>query len=57
MSPKLLVWLGVFIGSMVGGYIPTLWGADSFSLSTIIGSVIGGLIGIWAAYKASQHYV
>ncbi|HZS09715.1 MAG TPA: hypothetical protein VFD58_33115 [Blastocatellia bacterium] len=55
MSPKLLVWIGVFIGSTVGGYIPTLWGAELLSFSGVLGSVIGGLLGIWGAYKLSQR--
>jgi len=54
MSPKLLVWLGILLGSAVGGYVPSLWGAEVLSFSSILGSLIGGLIGIWVAYKVSQ---
>ncbi|MEK7609707.1 MAG: hypothetical protein AAB470_01120 [Patescibacteria group bacterium] len=54
MNTKSLIWIGVFIGSFVGGWIPTLWGAGSFSFSGIIGSTIGGLLGIWGGFKLSN---
>ena len=57
MSQKALVWVSLLIGSTVGGYVPTLWGADLLSVSGIVGSVVGGLAGIWGAYKLSQHYL
>ncbi|MGV8058741.1 MAG: hypothetical protein AB2L12_12065 [Smithellaceae bacterium] len=40
------------IGSIAGGYAPMLFGADSISAS-LLGSTIGGLLGIWGAYKLS----
>jgi len=54
MSTKTLIWIGVFIGSAVGGFIPSLWDNNMFSYSSIIGSTIGGLLGIWGAFKLSQ---
>jgi uncharacterized membrane protein YeaQ/YmgE (transglycosylase-associated protein family) len=48
---KLPIWVGMLIGSILGGYIPTLWGADIFSLTSLAGSVVGGLLGIWVGYK------
>ncbi len=54
MNPKTLIWIGVFIGGAIGGYIPTLFGADGFSMTTIIGNTIGGMLGIWAGFKLSK---
>ena len=54
MELKRLAWIGVFVGSTVGGYIPTLWGADFFSFSSIIFSALGSLVGIWVAYKMTR---
>ena len=51
MTPKSLIWFGMLVGSTVGGYVPTLWGADLISFSGLFGSFIGSLVGIWAAYK------
>lgn len=54
MNPKTLVWLGFGVGSTVGSYVPTLWGGDLFSFSGLFCSFIGGIAGIWGAYKLSQ---
>lgn len=51
---KKLVWIGMLIGSSIGGFIPTLWGAGFLSFSSIILTAVGGMIGIWVGYKLSQ---
>jgi len=48
---KQFVWLGVFVGSAIGDLIPSLWGAGPLSFSSIIFSTIGGILGIYVAYK------
>jgi hypothetical protein len=55
MISKGLVWLGVFIGSTIGGCIPMVWGAGIFSLSSVLLSAVGGLFGIWVAVKVSNY--
>jgi hypothetical protein len=50
MSKKKFIMIGMVIGSIAGGYAPMLLGADSFSAS-LIGSAMGGFLGIWGAYK------
>jgi hypothetical protein len=42
------------IGSLVGGYIPTLWGAGILSMSGILLSGIGGFVGIWVGYRFGE---
>ena len=49
------IWLGVFLGGLAGGFIPSLWGADYFSMAGTIWSTIGGLVGIWLGYKVYQN--
>lgn len=49
-----LTWMGLFIGSIIGGLLPELWGVGMFSLSAIILSFLGGLAGIWLGYKVGQ---
>ena len=51
MSKKTLIWIGLFIGSTMGGYLPTLWGADGLTLSSVLGSTMGGIGGIWLGFK------
>ena len=50
---KARIWIGVLIGSTIGGFVPELWGADMFSYSSVLLSGIGGFIGLWIAYKTS----
>lgn len=52
---KKLVWLGMIVGSVLGGMIPGLWGADMFSFSSVIFNAIGALVGIWVGYRLSQY--
>ena len=51
---KKLVWGGMFIGSTIGGMIPSLWGADMLSMSGFLLSMAGGAVGIWAGYRIGQ---
>ncbi len=51
MSTKTLIWIFVSVGSIVGGYIPALWGDSVFSYASLIGSGIGGILGIFIAIK------
>ncbi len=54
MSLKAWVAIGILVGSTLGSYIPSIWGDSIFSFSSIIGSFIGGILGIWLGYKISQ---
>ncbi len=54
MSSKTLIWLGFFIGSLIGSLIPLLWGANPLSLSSVFLSALGAIGGIWLAYKMSH---
>jgi hypothetical protein len=41
-------------GLFAGGYLPVLWGASSFSLSSMLFGVVGGAVGIWAGVRISE---
>jgi uncharacterized membrane protein YeaQ/YmgE (transglycosylase-associated protein family) len=43
--------LGMIVGSCVGGYATTLFGSGMLSFTSLIGSTIGGFLGIWIAFK------
>ncbi len=51
MSRKTMIMIGMGIGSCVGGYVPTLFGAHGFSMASLFGSTVGGLAGIYLAFK------
>ena len=53
MSRKKMIMITIVVGSFVGAYVPALLGADSLSLS-LVGSTVGGVIGIWLGHKISQ---
>ncbi len=50
MERKPLIYLLMTIGTLVGGYIPNIWGADLFSVSSVILGAVGGFAGIWLGY-------
>ncbi len=52
---KLLIGVGSFGGTIVGSYIPTLWGGDSFSLVGILFTIIGGVVGILLGYQLAKR--
>ncbi len=54
MSGKKLIWLGMFIGSTIGGMLPSMWGDDMLSVTGVLLSAVGGLAGIWAGYRVSR---
>jgi uncharacterized membrane protein YeaQ/YmgE (transglycosylase-associated protein family) len=51
---KKIVLLGMAIGSFIGGYLPTLFGADSFSFTALFGNFVGGILGIWLSFRFLQ---
>lgn len=51
MSNKQTVMIGMTIGSIIGSFIPTLFGADLLSFWSIITTAIGGFIGIYVGWK------
>jgi len=45
------IWLAIFIGSTIGGFIPALWDPDLFSYSSLLLSGVGAFAGLWIGYK------
>ncbi len=54
---KLFIMLGMTVGSVAGGYLPVLFGASLFSITSLVTSTIGGLLGIYAGYRLGDDYV
>ena len=54
MSQKAWITAGLIVGSVIGSYIPTLWGDSFFSYSSVLWSAIGSIIGIFIAYKLTS---
>ena len=41
-------------GTVVGGYVPELWGAGSFSLASLLFAFAGGAAGVWLGVRVSD---
>ena len=53
---KTLIWIFMTIGTMLGAYLPLLWGDSALSMSSVIFSGIGGFTGIWLGYKIGRGW-
>jgi len=51
---KISIWMGLFVGTTLGGMVPDLWGADLFSGWSLLLSTAGGFAGIWAGYRLGR---
>ena len=51
---KTFVWIGLFVGSTVGGMVPELWGGSAFGGWSLVLSMLGGFAGIWGGYKLGR---
>lgn len=50
-----VIWLGMFVGSLLGAYVPMLWGDDSFlSLSSVFTGAVGAFLGVWLGFKLTH---
>ncbi|MEI7890406.1 MAG: hypothetical protein WCI36_00395 [bacterium] len=51
MVPKWFIYFCIFIFSLIGAYVPMIWGDGVFSFSSIMFSGVGGILGIFVAIK------
>ncbi len=55
MSTKALIYIGVFIGSSIGGWLGSLLDhGNFFGVWSIMMGGVGGIAGIWAGFKLGQ---
>jgi hypothetical protein len=55
MGSRSVIGICSTFGFFVGGYVPTLWGASSFSPMSLLFSLIGGIAGIWAGVRLTDY--
>jgi uncharacterized membrane protein YeaQ/YmgE (transglycosylase-associated protein family) len=51
MSQKAIYYIAAIVGSIIGGLIPTLWGAGFLSLSSLFFSTVFAILAIVFVYK------
>ncbi|HSW98978.1 MAG TPA: hypothetical protein VLF71_04015 [Candidatus Saccharimonadales bacterium] len=58
MSLKTIIWVGVFIGSTLGGWLGALISHGNWlSWQSVLGGALGAFLGVYAGYKAGQYIV
>jgi predicted MFS family arabinose efflux permease len=45
------VWIGILVGSTIGGFLPELWGGSAFSYTSVLLSGVGVLLGLWVGAR------
>jgi hypothetical protein len=53
---KGLIYLGITIGGLIGGYIPVIFGQSAFSMVSILAGAAGSFVGLWAGYKIGNSF-
>lgn len=49
-----MVILGMIVGSIIGGYLPSFFGINMFSYTSVVISGIGAILGVWIGYKLGE---
>lgn len=52
---KRITTLMMFLGGIVGSYIPTLWGAATVSMVGLFFGAAGAIVGIWIAFSITKE--
>ena len=54
---KFMIYLGITVGGLIGGWLGSLLDHHNMlGLWSILLGGVGGVVGLWAAYKLSQNY-
>lgn len=48
--------IGMVVGSIIGGFVPLIFGASLLSYESILGNGIGGLVGIFLVFKLTEGW-
>jgi hypothetical protein len=51
---KSVIGLSATLGTVVGGYVPVLWGASGFSLVSLVFGFAGGVAGVILGVRVSD---
>jgi len=51
---KSVIGLSATFGTVVGGYVPVLWGASGFSLVSLVFGFAGGIAGVMLGVRLSD---
>ncbi len=54
MRSRSSIWIGILVGSTIGGLIPGLWGEGVFSYWSVLLSGAGAFVGLWIGFKIAN---
>lgn len=54
MNTKQVFMTGTIVGTFVGGLVPLLWGDSYLSFASVLFTALGGIAGLYVAYKISR---
>jgi len=54
MSTKQIIWLNMIVGSALGGTLPALFEGSGQLMTSVFGSAVGGLLGIWLGFMMTR---
>jgi hypothetical protein len=49
-----VIWLCVGFGSILGGFVPEMWGGSAFGGWSLLFGVLGGVAGLWLAVRITS---
>ena len=49
-----MIGICVLLGSTIGGYAPTLWGASSLGAQSLLFGAIGSILGVFAGARITD---
>ncbi len=52
---KTVVFICMSVGSLIGGYLPVLFGVSAFSFTSVITSAVGGIIGVFVGLRLGDY--
>lgn len=54
---KSLLVISATVGSLIGAYLPNIWGdGNGLGLSSILFGGLGGIMGIWLGWKLISYF-
>lgn len=51
---KLVMYIIIGVTTVIGSWVPTIFGASMLDISSVFGSVVGGFLGIIVYWKLRQ---
>jgi hypothetical protein len=46
-----VIWLFVGFGTIVGGFLPEVWGGSALGFASLVFGTLGGVAGLWLGLK------